>query len=268
MRRHIDAQTWNHYGIMVYQRGYANYSVKYFSESTNQSPNFIDPWNNMGVALIALQNYTDALACFDKALDISKSNDISAILWNNKGITLYSQGELDDAGDCLNQSLEQNPNYSPAWNNLGVIMAAQNLHQQALQYYNKSISLDAYNKKAWNNKAVSLAELRCYEESRECLKNAVVLDENYALAWINAAVILRTIGETDNSQKALSNAKMHGYNGTKMHLTADIQAVMMKDNATDQPINSPFRAPAASGVLTAFSLLSVWAIFGLKEGKN
>ncbi len=265
--RRIDASTWNHYGIMLYDRGYFNYSTRCFNESINQSPSFADPRNNIGVALVALQNYSGALQCFDEALKIFASDRARAVAWNNKGVALYRMGNLNEARDCFNKALDLDLDYSPAWSNLGAAMAANRSHQQALQYYNRSLALDAFNARAWNNKAVSLAKLGCYESSLECLKNAVILNRNYTLAWVNAATVLRTIGEASKSQKALSTAKEQGYNRTDIHLTVDVQAAMMKDNITDTPLSTPSLAQADEGFLTAFSLLSLWAILDCRRRK-
>jgi tetratricopeptide (TPR) repeat protein len=251
---------------MLYQRGYANYSVLYFNRSTNESPTFVDPWNNMGVAHIALHNYSDALQCFDRALQIHGSD--GAILWNNKGVALYRMGMLREAQDCFNRSLEQDPNYSPAWNNLGAVMAAQKMDQQALQIYSKSISSDIYNKVAWNNKGRSLIELGRYSEAWDCLHNALILDKNYTLAWVNAADYYYKVGDMNNYQGALLIIRMQGYNETEPHWAADTQAVMMKDNFTALSSVLPVQTPAAGCTAAVFGLLSVWVIYRIRKRKS
>jgi Tfp pilus assembly protein PilF len=254
----IDAPTWNHYGLMVYQRGYTNHSVMYFNRSINESPTFVDPWNNMGVAHIALHNFSEAVQCFDRALQISTSDGV--IFWNNKGVALYRMGMLREASDCFNRSLEQDPNYSPAWNNLGAVKAAQKLDQQALELYAKSISSDMYNEVAWNNKGRSLIELGRYSEAWDCLHNAIVLDKKYTLAWVNAADYYYKVGDMNNSQGALIIARMQGYNETEPHWAADTQAVMMKDNLSGLSSVLPVRTPAAGWTAAVSGLLSVWTI--------
>ncbi|MCX6674407.1 MAG: tetratricopeptide repeat protein [Methanothrix sp.] len=266
IRRHIDAPTWNHYGLMVYQRGYANRSIVYFNRSINESPSFVDPWNNMGVAYIALYNYSEAEQCFDRALQISVSD--GAILWNNKGVALYRIGLLHEAQDCFNRSLEQDPNYSPAWNNLGAVMAAQKLDQQALELYTKSISSDMYNKVAWNNKGRTLTELGRYGEAWDCLHNALILDKNYTLAWVNAADYYYKVGDLNNYQGALIITRMQGYNETEPHWPADTLAVMMKDNMSILSDVLSSRTPATGWMAAVFGLLSVWTILRIRKRRS
>ena len=266
MRRHIDGPTWNHYGLMVYQRGYANYSVMYFNRSINESPSFVDPWNNMGVAHITLHNFSEAVQCFDRALQISASD--SVIFWNNKGVALYRMGMLQEASDSFNLSLERDPNYSPAWNNLGAVKAAQKLDQPALELYTKSISSDMYNEVAWNNKGRSLIELGRYSEAWDCLHNAIVLDKKYALAWVNAADYYYKVGDMNNSQGAIIIARMQGYNETEPHWAADTQAVMMKDNFTALSSVLPVRTPATGWTAAVSGLLSVWTIQRFRKRRS
>jgi tetratricopeptide (TPR) repeat protein len=266
MRRDFDAPTWNHYGLMAYQRGYANYSVMYFNRSINESPSFVDPWNNMGVAHIALHNFSEAVQCFDRALQISASDGV--IFWNNKGVALYRMGMLQEAQDCFNRSLELDPNYSPAWNNLGAVKAAQKLDQQALELYTKSISSDIYNKVAWNNKGRSLIELGRYSEAWDCLHNALILDKNYTLAWVNAADYYYKVGDMNNSQGALIIARMQGYNETEPHWAADTQTVMMKDNFTALSSVLPVRTPAEGWTAAVFGLLAVWTIHRFRKRRS
>lgn len=229
-RIQIDAPTWNHYGLQAYRLGHANYSTLYFSRSINLSPDFVDPWNNMGVSLIALQNYSEAIQCFDRALELSHSD--AAILWNNKGVAFYRMGWLQDASDCFNRSLKSKPEYSPALNNLGAVMAARKSDEMAIDLYTKSISSDIYNKVAWSNKGRSLLTLKRYSEAWDCLHNALILDKNYAMAWINMADYYYQVKDAKNYQGALIIIRMQGYNESAPRWPADTQAMMMADKTS------------------------------------
>jgi Tfp pilus assembly protein PilF len=257
-RKHIDAPTWNRYGLRAYKWGYANYSIQYFSRSINQSPDFVDPWNNMGVSLIALQNYSEAIQCFDRALELSHSD--ATILWNNKGVALYRMGKLQEASDCFNRSLKSNPYSSPAFNNQGAVMATRKSDEKAIELYTKSISSDMYNKVAWSNKGRSLLTLRRYNEAWDCLHNALILDKDYTLAWINMADYYRLVGDAKNYQGALIIIRMQGYNGSASTSPAEAQAVMMEDKVSVLSGVVSNSIPAVGCTAVVFGLLSVWAI--------
>jgi tetratricopeptide (TPR) repeat protein len=257
---HIDAPTWNSYGIRAYQRGYANSSIECFNSSINESPDFVDPWNNMGVAHIALHNYSDAIPCFDRALEISESE--STILWNNKGVALYHMGQIQEAQDYFNMSLKRDPYYSPAWNNLGVILANQELDKRALEFYRKAISCDMYNNVAWSNIGRSSIKLGRYSDAWDGLHNALILDKSYTPAWVNVAEYYYRIGDMYNCNLSLNIARSQGYNETESNETnrlwpADAEAVMMQDKTTALPSELASRTPAAGWTAAAFSLLFI-----------
>lgn len=59
-----------------------------------------------GKSLLVEGNFEDALAYFDQALLLSKSDPD---IWNQKGAALRSLGRYDEALECFNKSLELDP---------------------------------------------------------------------------------------------------------------------------------------------------------------
>lgn len=264
----LDAPTWNSYGISAYHRGYANRSVEYFNRSINDSPDFVDPWNNMGVAHIALQNYSEAISCFDRALDISESE--GTIFWNNKGVALYHMGQIEEALDCFNRSLKNDPDYSPALNNLGVVLAGQGQDEKAIEFYTKAISCDMYNNVAWSNKGRSSIKLGRYSDAWDGLHNALILDKSYTPAWVNVAEYYYQTGDMYNYNLSLDIARSQGYNETESEETgllwpADAEAVMMQDKTTALSSELASRTPAAGWTTAALGLLIIWKMLFAKK---
>lgn len=59
-----------------------------------------------GKSLLIEGNFEDALAYFEQALLLNKSDPD---LWNKKGVALRSLGRYDEALECFNKSLEIDP---------------------------------------------------------------------------------------------------------------------------------------------------------------
>gem|GEM_PF-2186580 len=256
----LDAPTLNSYGISAYHRGYANRSVEYFNRSINESPDFVDPWNNMGVAHIALKNYSEAISCFDRALNISESD--GTIFWNNKGVALYHMGQIEEALDCFNRSLKNDSDYSPALNNLGVVLAGHGQDEKAIDYYTLAISSDMYNNVAWSNKGRSSIKLGRYSDAWDGLHNALILDKSYTPAWVNVAEYYYQTGDMYNYNLSLNIARSQGYNETESEETgplwpADAQAVMMQDKTNALSSELASRTPATGWVTAALGLLFI-----------
>jgi len=268
MEEYIDAPTWNSYGLSAYKRGYANRSVEYFNRSINESSDFVDPWNNLGVAHIALQNYTDAIMCFDRALEISEAD--STILWNNKGVALYHMERIEEALDYFNRSLKNDPNYSPALNNLGVVLADQGQDERAIDYYTRAISSNMYNNVAWSNKGRSSIKLGRYSDAWDGLHNALILDRSYTPAWVNVAEYYYRIGDIYNYNLSLDIARSQGYNETKSKDSgplwpADAEAVMMQDKTNALSSKVARSTPTAGWTAAALGLLFIRRMFFAKK---
>jgi tetratricopeptide (TPR) repeat protein len=68
-------------------------------------------WNDKGFSLHYLEKYEEALACFDKAIEL---NPGYAEAWVNKGVTLCSFGRFDEAIACCDKAIKFNPGLSYA----------------------------------------------------------------------------------------------------------------------------------------------------------
>jgi tetratricopeptide (TPR) repeat protein len=53
------------------------------------------------------RRYREAIACFDKAIEI---NPNYAMAWSEKGLSLHNLGNNEEAIECFDKSLELNPN--------------------------------------------------------------------------------------------------------------------------------------------------------------
>ncbi len=67
------------------------------------------------------------------------SNYVEA--WNNLGVAYYYYGLTDSAVYCLKKALDINPDYPPAHNNAGYILDSVQEYQKAIAHYQKAIQL-------------------------------------------------------------------------------------------------------------------------------
>ncbi|HEX5519266.1 MAG TPA: tetratricopeptide repeat protein, partial [Candidatus Nitrosocosmicus sp.] len=78
--------------------------------------NAVDYYNK-GISLYYLGSYNEAIACYDKAIEL---NPDYADAYNNKGISLYYLGSYNEANTCYDKAIELNPDYADAYNNKGI----------------------------------------------------------------------------------------------------------------------------------------------------
>ena len=67
----------------------------------------LSKWNKKGLFLASKGNYTGAVECYDKAIELDPSFYPA---WCNKGLALYYLNKNDEAIKCLDQAIEKIPN--------------------------------------------------------------------------------------------------------------------------------------------------------------
>ncbi|MGB5595240.1 MAG: tetratricopeptide repeat protein, partial [Crocosphaera sp.] len=91
---------------------------KSFQDSEGNSDDY-EAWYNRGIALDDLGRYEEAIASYDKALEIKPDKDEA---WNNRGVALYNLGRYEDAIASYDKALEFKPDDHEAWNNRGIAL--------------------------------------------------------------------------------------------------------------------------------------------------
>ena len=103
---------------------------------------------------------------YRRALEID-SNYVDA--WNNLGVAYYYYGNLDSAVICFKRSLDINQDYPPAHNNAGYILDALGDYDQAIAHYHKAIELRPNYMIAMANLVDTYVHKKDYQSARQIL---------------------------------------------------------------------------------------------------
>ena len=138
--------------------------------------------------------YEEAVNYFDRALDISLSEDRgvgggahSASILNNWGLALYEMGRYEEAINYFDRALKGAVQYSPEdvpsyiinlFNNKGAALSAQGRYPEAITHYNRVLALKPYDADALNNKGNALSSLGRYQEAAEQYDKALEALQN------------------------------------------------------------------------------------------
>jgi tetratricopeptide (TPR) repeat protein len=87
---------------------------------------------NKGGSLAKLGKAQEAIACFDRALEI---NPTYADVWYNKGVALRSLCKYQEEIACFDRALEINPGDADAWGNKALAEDKLNRTQEAIISY-------------------------------------------------------------------------------------------------------------------------------------
>ena len=106
--------------------------------------------------------YDEAIACYDKVIEINPKNKWG---WINKGETLCDMGKYDEAIKTYDKALEILPQSADVLCNKGFALNDSNKNEDAIAAFDKAIEIKPNFADAWNGKGIVLADMKRYEEA-------------------------------------------------------------------------------------------------------
>lgn len=182
------------------------------------------------------QKYIEALAYFEKALQVSPDDGMAcmglalASLWSRrsdaalefarKSIGYMPRNEFISSNACyifmqLNMSddllleskrfISANSSSSIGFFNLGYVYASRHQFEEAEGAFRKSISLNSQYAPAYINLGYCLWYLAQYPESIEAFEKALIIDADLVEAYFNLGLVYAAIGKYENSRRSLQS---------------------------------------------------------------
>ena len=147
-------------------------------------------WFLKGYSLLALDRFTEAIECLDRALEL---NPRFAPAWSYKGCTLLKLGRYDEALPCLDRALEigfmyeenkwaQDSSYANTWLYKGAALLKLDRFDDAIECFNKALELNPIYADAWTGKGAALLELDRPDEALVCCDKALEINPNFKQA--------------------------------------------------------------------------------------
>jgi tetratricopeptide (TPR) repeat protein len=97
-----------------------------------------------GNELHNLGKYSEAIECYDKALEI---NPNLAGVWREKGVALHKLGRYSEAIKCFDRALKLYPDLADAWKGKGLALEKLGKYSEAEQCFDMANRLYSKNKK-------------------------------------------------------------------------------------------------------------------------
>lgn len=148
--------------------------------------------NNKGIVLNLLNNYDDALKCFDKAINLNPDLERA---YKGKGDVLRYMGRLEEAIKCYDKSLDVNSEYYLGFISKGNILADLKKFDKAINCFDKAIKIDPGNIAAFYNKGATLVEMKKLDDALTCFNDALKIDPNDFDSLLAKGKILMEKGE-------------------------------------------------------------------------
>lgn len=175
-------------GWRIYNQRDYNGAIKLHSEAIEINPNNALAYYGRAYAYDALKDYPRAIEDCTKAVQFDSPRLVDA--YNNRGEAYRKSGNFTQAIADYNKALELNPNYVTAYNNRGIAYRRLNNYAQAFADYNKAIELKPDYFFAYYNRAYAYQTLGQYDKALADYNKALELNPNDADARNNRDKIL------------------------------------------------------------------------------
>lgn len=180
-------------------------------KATKIDEHFSEAWNTLGVVLVGLEQYDDAVDAYQKAIAEDKSYQQA---WYNLG-NLFAQhykGKHNEAANAYMQALEIDNNLYHAWVNLGNLLTmSEDTHREGIKAYLRAIEIDKNGYEAWGGLGIAIGKVaqdeEGYEASISAFKNAIRIDENAHEVWNNLSLIYHEMKRYEEASAASRNAQ-------------------------------------------------------------
>src|SRR5271166_6066450 len=126
-------------GLALFQKGQVDDAIAQYEKALEIYPNYVAAHYNLGNALLQKGQLDAALAQYEKAVEIDP-NDAAAHI--NLGNALFQKEQLDEAVAQFQKAVEINPNDAEAQYNLGNAFFQKGQLDEAVAQFQKALKID------------------------------------------------------------------------------------------------------------------------------
>lgn len=157
--------------------------------------------NNVGIALMELHKFSEALSHFQRACVLNPQSDAGCL---NMGIALLNMGRYDDAESILEKSAEHQPQNARPWFNLGLLNRQSNKPDFARQDFQKAAALDPNDPDIQYFLGYLAEEDRQFGDAAKAFQKAIELDPSHASANYGLSQADQNLGDADGAKAHLA----------------------------------------------------------------
>ena len=184
--KHFNAAQELEKGNEFYLLGNYTAALECYTKAINLNNTSSESYNNRGLSYYHLNKISESIEDFNRAIDL---NDSFVYAYNNRGISHQSAGNFELAIRDYTRALQINPQYFNALNNRANTYAAIKKYQDAINDFKFALKLVPNNAKIHNNLGIVYNSLGQYENARNEYTKAISLEPNYAEAYYNRGII-------------------------------------------------------------------------------
>lgn len=151
------------------------------------------------------ENYAAALKDLDKAIEMSKHNNDTA-LWLHSKVSLENN-DIKTASKDIDEVIKHSHNYAEAYFIRGMIKAKTENYEGAIKDFSKVIELNPNSFKAYYNRGLAHALMDEIKQAMQDFSRAIELNPAYAKAYFNRGYWKDIMGDVEGALTDLLKAK-------------------------------------------------------------
>ena len=187
----------NNLGYLLLEKNQLPEAIECFEKSLAINPDFSEPHNNLGDALIRVGRTNEAFVHFRKATELAGSDpNTLAASYYNYGNAWLETGHPEEAMNQFKRALEIHPGFAKAQNNLGCAYLRLGQTNEASQCFQRATKLDPDLPDPHNNLAGILVLRRQLDEAIAQYQAVVAVRPDFPGAFQNLVGLLKAQGKS------------------------------------------------------------------------
>jgi tetratricopeptide (TPR) repeat protein len=182
------------------QSGYWVDNADFLRHTIDVNPDVAFAHNNLGSILLKEKQPADAIAHFNKALELEPRN---ALAENNLGLALVQLGRLGEAEPHFRKAVELNPRYFKAYESLGAVYLQTDRLDAAIASLKAALDIQPSEAKALNDLGIAFMRSGRAAEGLDAFQRAVGIEPGNPQYRRNLGQALLQIGRTDEASSYL-----------------------------------------------------------------
>lgn len=219
----------------------------------------LDPDNavsrhNRGHALTELGRHHEGIADYDRAIELDPDNAVSH---SNRSVVLNYLGRYEEALDAIDLALELEPDSKFVQNNRGLALTDLGRYDDALAAYDLAIELDPDSPVSHSNRSLPLNHLGRHNEAIKANDRALELDPDHPSSWYMKALSCVFLGKypdaIDHADGALMRnsfaPKVAYRSAVSLYIKAVAQLLQGEDSSdTQRALRESLREPFSRSI--------------------
>ncbi|RAM48686.1 MAG: hypothetical protein C6Y22_26465 [Hapalosiphonaceae cyanobacterium JJU2] len=182
------AEVWIEKGNQLFHLRRYEEAIASYDKAVEIKPDYYQAWYNRGVALGLLERYEEAIASYDKAVEIKPDYHEA---WCGRGVALDQLGQYEEAIASYDKAIKFKPDFPEAWTNRGLILENLHRYKEATASFKRALEInpnfpEVYN--AWNGLGSIYNSLGQFEDAISAYDQALKFKSDYHQAWLNRGI--------------------------------------------------------------------------------